>query len=93
MISWSSIKQKVVAHSLAESEYCALASVATGIKWISFLMIELGVKQQQSPLVYYDKVSAKYLAQNPIMHSSTNHIEIYIHFIRGHASPKKADDN
>ena len=33
-------------------------------------------------MVYYDNVSAIYLAGNPVQHPRTKHIEMDIHFVR-----------
>ena len=33
-------------------------------------------------VIWRDNVSAKELAHNPVFHSRTKHIEIYLHFIR-----------
>uniref|UniRef100_A0A803NJ32 Polyprotein n=1 Tax=Cannabis sativa TaxID=3483 RepID=A0A803NJ32_CANSA len=90
LINWSSRKQKVVARSLTESEYRALASAATELVWINSLMSELGLTLHKTPPVLWcDNQSAQSLALNPIFHTRTKHIELDVHYIRDQISQNK----
>ena len=42
LVTWSSRKQHVVAHSSVEAEYRSLANASTEIIWIHSLLQELG---------------------------------------------------
>jgi hypothetical protein len=42
-ISWSSKKQKIIAHSFTEAEYRAVTSALTETTWVKNLLMELGV--------------------------------------------------
>ena len=82
LISWSSTKQRVVSRSSAESEYRALALLAAEVSWVQFLLKELCIPQQDTPLIWCDNISATALAANSVFHARSKHIEIDLHFVR-----------
>ena len=83
LITWSSKKQYVVARSSTKAEYRALASATTEVVLLQSLLKELGVKVEQTPVLWCDNMEANSLASNPIFHARTKHIEIdVVHFIR-----------
>ncbi|CAA7016634.1 unnamed protein product [Microthlaspi erraticum] len=81
-IAWSSKKQKGVARSSTEAEYCAVANTASEIRWICSLLTDLGVTLPAAPVIYCDNVGATYLCANPIFHSRMKHLALDYHFIR-----------
>ncbi|KAH9652235.1 retrovirus-related pol polyprotein from transposon RE1 [Citrus sinensis] len=91
LISWSSMKQSVVARSSAESEYRALAAASAEISWIQSLFDELGIECSSLPMIWCDNVSAIELAKNPVYHSRTKHIELDMHFIRDKVLAKELE--
>jgi len=82
LISWSSIKQKVVSRSSTESEYRALADLAAEVAWLRSLLAELKVPIHRKLVLWCDNLSAKALASNPVMHARSKHIEIDVHYKR-----------
>ena len=46
------------------------------------LLHELHTPVAKATIVYCDNVSAIYMANNPVQHQRTKHIEIDIHFVR-----------
>ena len=82
MIYWSCKKQKVVAKSLAESEYRSLSLVVTEVIWLQSLFVELNIIIEAIPVIWCDNTRAKALSANHVFHSRTKHIEVDIHFIR-----------
>ena len=82
LISWSSGKQRVVSRSSAESEYRGLANAAAELMWIEQLLSELQFTLPRSPTLFYDNISARDMAHNPVLHARTKHIEIDFHFVR-----------
>ena len=89
LVSWSSKKQTLVSRSTAESEYRALALTNSEVLWIIYLLKELKVQVDTSPLLYCDNKSAEALASNPKYHTRTKHIELDLHFIREHVAKKE----
>jgi len=83
LVSWSSKKQPTVSRSSTEAEYKALANGAAEAMWVSSLLTELGVSQQQTPVLWCDNLGATYLTANPVFHARTKHIEIDFYFVRG----------
>ena len=86
LISWSSKRQPTVSRSSAEAEYRAVANAVAGCSWLRQLLQELLCEVTKATLVYYDNVSAVYLAANPVHHRRTKHIELDIHFVREHVA-------
>lgn len=82
LVSWSSRKQKVVSRSSTESEYRALADLASEVAWTRSLLAELKLPLTRKPILWCDNLSAKALASNPVMHARSKHIEIDVHYVR-----------
>ena len=102
-ISWCSRRQQTVALSSTEAEYMALTLAAKETIWIRLLMTKLGLMQDDaSPTVNVleregaialkgDNQSAIALANNPVLHSRTKHIDIQHHFIRNEVTEGRID--
>ncbi|CAN6459301.1 unnamed protein product [Victoria cruziana] len=80
-VVWSSKKQKAVARSSAEAEYRAMAAGVADVTWVRHLLEELN-EPISSSILLCDNQSAINIAQNPILHCRTKHIEIDQHFVR-----------
>jgi len=72
----------VVARSSAEAEYRALALGISEAMWIRKLMTELKLLKDGSVMLYCDNKATIDIANNPVQHDRTKHIEIDRHFIR-----------
>ncbi|XP_057453048.1 uncharacterized mitochondrial protein AtMg00810-like [Lotus japonicus] len=81
LVSWKSKKQGTVSKSSAESEYRALAAVASELTWLHYLLNDFQV-QTGSTAVYCDNLAAIHIASNPQFHERTKHIELDCHFVR-----------
>ncbi|PKU74273.1 Retrovirus-related Pol polyprotein from transposon TNT 1-94 [Dendrobium catenatum] len=84
LISWSVKKQNTVSRSSTESEYRALASATADTIWIKRLLAEFGVLHSEPVEIFCDNTSTIALANNPVFHARTKHIEIDQRFIRDH---------
>jgi hypothetical protein len=82
LISWRSKKQNVVAKSIAEAEYRAMAlGVSEGL-WLQRLLFELGLSEKSPIMLYCDNKTAINIANNSVQHDRTKHMEKDRHFIK-----------
>ncbi|GJU12062.1 uncharacterized mitochondrial protein-like protein [Tanacetum coccineum] len=92
LISWQSKKQLVVSRSSSEAEYRSLADSTCEISWLKCLLHDIGINIPTPSLVMCDNALTIALANNPVQHARTKHIEIDCHFVRdkirqGHIKP------
>ena len=85
LVSWSSKKQNSVALSTAEAEYIAAGSCCAQILYMMQTLLDYNVVLKKVPLLC-DNESAVKLANNPVQHSRTKHIDVRHHFIRDHVA-------
>jgi hypothetical protein len=83
LVSWSSKKQTSVALSIAEAEYVTTGQYYAQLLWMRQTLRDLCYNLSKVPLLC-DNESAILLADNPIEHSLTKHIDIRHHFLRDH---------
>ncbi|XP_031107647.1 uncharacterized protein LOC116012283 [Ipomoea triloba] len=82
LVSWKSKKQHTISRSSSEVEYKALAAAACEIQWLVYLLQDLEVNVDSSTMLYCDSKSAIAIAENPVFHERTKHIEIDCHLVR-----------
>ena len=83
LVSSSSKKQNSVSLSTAEAEYVAAGACCVQLLWMRFTLSDFGCKFSKI-LLLSDNESAIKLANNPVNHSRTKHIDIRYHFLRDH---------
>jgi hypothetical protein len=81
LVSWSSKKQTFVALSTAEAEYVAAGQCCAQLLWMRQTLWDFGYNLSKVQLLC-DNESAIRLADNPVEHSRTKHIDIRHHFLR-----------
>lgn len=81
VVSWCSKRQPTVLLSSTEVEYRAAATAAQECTWLIQLLEDL---QPINDLVilHCDNQSTIRLAENPVFHAMTKHVEVHYHFIR-----------
>lgn len=87
LVSWRSKKQSIVSRSTAEAEYRAMSLVVSEMLWVRSLLSELNVPRNGPLRVWCDNNSAINIANNPVQHDRTKHVEIDRFFIE-----EKLDD-
>jgi hypothetical protein len=69
--------------STAEAEYVAAGQCCTQLLWMRQTLRDFGYNLSKVPLLF-DNESAIRMADNPVEHSRTKHIDIRHHFLRDH---------
>ncbi len=85
LVSWSSKKQNSVAHSTTEAEYVSAGSCCAQLLWMKQTLLDYGISFTKTPILC-DNDSAIKIANNPVQHSGTKHIDIRHHFLRDHVA-------
>jgi hypothetical protein len=85
-ISWASRRQKLTALSSTEAEYIALSECLREVLYLRKLMTELGFPPSGPTKIYCDNEAAIAIANNPVHHQRSKHIDIRYHRIRNHIS-------
>jgi hypothetical protein len=85
LVSWSSKKQNSVALSTAEAEYIAAGACCAQILYMKQTLLDYGVVLEKVPLLCDNESTVK-IANNPVQHSRTKHIDIHHHFLRDHVA-------
>ena len=83
LVYLSSKKQNLVALSTAEAEYVAAGACCAQLLWMKQTLSDFGCEFSKIPLLC-DNESAIKLANNPVQHSRTKHIDIRHDFLRDH---------
>ena len=82
IISWKSSKQSCIALSTVEAEYVSLGEAAKEAKWLIKLLNQIKVKIELPITIFEDNQGTIKLAENPVFHKRTKHIDTRIHFVR-----------
>lgn len=82
LVSWRSKKQPVVSKSTAKAEYRAMSQGLSEMLWVRNLLTELKLLREGPLHVWCDNWLAICIANNPVQHDRTKHIEIDRFFIK-----------
>lgn len=81
-VSWESRKQNAVALSSTEAEYMAMSNAAKEAIYLRRLLTEIEYSNGDPVLLNVDNQGAYKLAQNPVFHNRTKHVDIKFHHVR-----------
>ena len=82
LISWKSRKQSIVALSSCEAEYVALATATQEAKFLRQLFADLMCHPCKNVCIYVDNQGTIALANNPVHHKRSKHIDVKYHYVR-----------
>jgi len=82
LVSWSTMKQKTVAATSTEAEYMALFEGVREALWLKSLINEINLELKGPIDIFEDNQGCISIANNPICHKRTKHIDIKYHFTR-----------
>nr|GEV17031.1 putative reverse transcriptase, RNA-dependent DNA polymerase, Gag-polypeptide of LTR copia-type [Tanacetum cinerariifolium] len=88
-ISWKSKKQSVVSRSSAEAVYRAMASTVSEVLWVRWLLSELRIDTSSPTPLFCDNQAARHIANNPVFHERTKHVEMDCYFVRERVDSKE----
>jgi hypothetical protein len=81
-VCWRSKAQKGVTLSSTEAEYVAMSEEVKEIKFIYYLLQDIGIEVDLPILVKTDNVGAMFMAQNASSGVRTRHVDTRYHFVR-----------
>ncbi len=73
------------------SKYKGVVITACEVIWLQKLFLDLGQSMDTLVVIYCDNISSILLANNPVYHARTKHIEVHYHFIREKVLAKEID--
>ncbi|CAN1315366.1 Retrovirus-related Pol polyprotein from transposon TNT 1-94 [Linum perenne] len=82
LITWKAKKQSTVSKSSSEAEYMALSQLSCEVQWLKQLLRDMFVPHESTISIYCDNKSSIHMAENPVFHERTKHIEIDCHVIK-----------
>ncbi|KAL4025768.1 hypothetical protein IC575_014173 [Cucumis melo] len=82
LVTWRSKKQSVVARSSAEAEYRAMSLGICEEIWLQKVLSDLHQECETTLKLSCDNKAAISIANNPVQHDRTKHVEIDRHFIK-----------
>nr|XP_043639756.1 uncharacterized mitochondrial protein AtMg00810-like [Erigeron canadensis] len=75
-VSWKTKKQSVVSRSSAEAEYRAMATTVSEVLWMRWLLKDFEINLTEATPLYCDNEAARHIANNPVFHERTKHVEM-----------------
>jgi hypothetical protein len=82
LITWESMKQKIVAQSSYEVEYVDAANATCQTLWLTRVLAEIQGRAPSVPLLRVDNKSAIALIKNPVLSRESRHIQVKYHLVR-----------
>jgi hypothetical protein len=84
LVSWASKKQNSITLSTARAEYIYTGQCCAQLLWMRQTLKDFDYNLSKVSLLC-DNESAIRMADNPIDHDHTKHIDIWYHFLRDHS--------
>jgi ketol-acid reductoisomerase len=81
-VCWRSKSQKGVTLSSTEAEYVAMSETVKEVKFIYYLLRDIGIEVKLPIIVKTDNVGAMFMAQNSSSGVRTRHVDTRYHFVR-----------
>jgi hypothetical protein len=81
LITWQSMKQKVVTQCSYESEYIAAANMTCQMLCLARVLAEVQGSTSSTPLLRVDNKSVIVLIKNPVLDGQSKYIEVKYHLV------------
>uniref|UniRef100_A0A803Q8Z2 Peroxidase n=1 Tax=Cannabis sativa TaxID=3483 RepID=A0A803Q8Z2_CANSA len=82
LLSWKSKKQQTTSRSSAEAEYRSMAHATCELTWLTSILQDFAVPIKTPFILYCDNTATIHIAENPVFHEWTKHVEIDCHTLR-----------
>ncbi|XP_020549864.1 uncharacterized protein LOC110012096 [Sesamum indicum] len=82
LVSWKTKKQPTVSRSTVEAEHCSLAATVCKLRWLSYILTDLGVSTSLPIELFCDNKATLHILANPIFHERRKHIELDCYLVR-----------
>lgn len=81
-VAWNTRRQNTVAASSTEAEYIALFECVREAMWLKSLLTSISVSITKPIVIFEDNMGCIHIANNPVNHRKSKHIDIKCHFTR-----------
>jgi ketol-acid reductoisomerase len=81
-VCWRSKSQKGVTLSSSEAEYMAMSEAVKEVKFIYYLLRDIGIEVKLPIIVKTENFGAMFMAQNSSSGVRTRHVDTRYHFVR-----------
>ncbi|CAI7923905.1 unnamed protein product, partial [Closterium sp. NIES-54] len=81
-VSWRSTRSSSVSTSTAEAEIYAGAMAAQELRWLAFLLADLGERPSSAPTLFTDNKASILLCREPQLESRVKHIHVRYFLLR-----------
>jgi hypothetical protein len=81
-VCWRSKSQKGVTLSKTEAEYVVMSEAVKEVKFIYYLLCDIGIEVKLPIMVKIDNVGAMFIAQNSSSGVRTRHVDTRYHFVQ-----------
>ncbi|CAI7813400.1 unnamed protein product [Closterium sp. NIES-54] len=81
-VSWRSTRSSFVASSSAEAKIYAGAMAAQELRWLTFLLIDVGERLRSAPTLYADNKAMILMCREPRRESRVKHIDVRYFLLR-----------
>ncbi|CAI5477569.1 unnamed protein product [Closterium sp. Yama58-4] len=81
-VSWRSTRSSSVSTSTAEAEIYAGAMAAQELRWLTFLLTDLGERPSSAPTLFTDNKASILLCREPRLESRVKHIHVRYFLLR-----------
>ncbi|KAL0404611.1 UNVERIFIED_CONTAM: Retrovirus-related Pol polyprotein from transposon RE1 [Sesamum radiatum] len=81
LVSWKT-KKSTISRSTAKAEYRSMATTVCELRWLSYILADLGISFPLPVELFCDNKAAIYITANPVFHERTTNIEMDCHIVR-----------
>ncbi|CAI7797569.1 unnamed protein product [Closterium sp. NIES-53] len=81
-VSWRSTRSSWVASSSTEAEIYAGAMAAQELRWLTFLLADLGERPHTAPTLFADNKAMIFLCRGPRLETRVKHIDVQYFLLR-----------